>query len=90
MPVNDYNGIEGFAVDAKNAQDVYDAIDRMHSQLLDEIENREIFIKQHPKHMEKVLGRKALIEAKIEQLKATHRILETAMNSLLEIDEVNA
>lgn len=90
MPIYDYSGIEGFAVDAKNAQDVYEAIDRMHTQLLDEIENREIFIQQNPAHMETFPGRKALIEAKIEHLKATQRILETAMESLLDMEGVKA
>lgn len=62
MPVNDYNGIDGFAVDAKTAQDVYEAIDRMHTQILDE------------------LGLNSYIL----------RILERAMDELLELEGVSA
>ena len=37
MSVSDYLGIEGFAVDAKSAQDCYEALDRIHTQILDEL-----------------------------------------------------
>ena len=30
MPITDYSGIEGFCVQVESAQDVYDALDRMH------------------------------------------------------------
>ncbi len=36
MPITDYIGTEGFCVKAESAQDVYDAIDLIHTQILDE------------------------------------------------------
>jgi proteasome assembly chaperone (PAC2) family protein len=41
MPVNDFLGIEGFCVDANCAQDVYEALDRMHTQILDTLHMNE-------------------------------------------------
>ena len=38
MPVSDFLGIDGFCVNAESAKDVYDAIDRMHTQILDRMD----------------------------------------------------
>ena len=38
MPIKDYYGIEGFCVDIKSAQDVFNALDRIDSQLSDEMD----------------------------------------------------
>jgi len=35
MPVTDYLGINGFSVRAESAQDVYEVLDRMHTQIID-------------------------------------------------------
>ena len=55
MSVSDYCGIEGFAVDAKNAQDVYEAIDRMHTQILDELGENSYVLKILSTAMESLL-----------------------------------
>lgn len=55
MPVTDYMGIDGFAVDAKSAQDVYDAIDRMHTQILDELGENAYVLRILEKAMEELL-----------------------------------
>lgn len=36
MPVESYAGVPGVAVDVQSEQDVYDALDAMHSQTLDQ------------------------------------------------------
>lgn len=43
MPVTDYLGINGFCVNATSAEDVHDAIDRMHAQIIDELEHEVSF-----------------------------------------------
>lgn len=41
MPVEDYLGIEGFCVNIRCHQDIYEAIDRMHTQIIDNIGERD-------------------------------------------------
>lgn len=79
MPVSDYMGIEGFAVDAKSAQDVYDAIDRIHTQIMDE-QTRIKSLKRSPD----------ILAKKSEELEQVMRILEGAMDKLLDIESVSA
>lgn len=79
MPVNDYCGIEGFCVNAQSSQDVYTAIDRMHTQIIDEIEALEIvetrIMKRDPSEC-------------LANLKQTLQILEEAMDKLMDIEGV--
>ena len=87
MPITDYSGIEGFCVQVESAQDVYDALDRMHTQLLDLIEPAEEYIR---KREDEGLGYCARSEAeiKIERWKFLQRILEKAMEELLDLEGV--
>jgi hypothetical protein len=62
MPITDYIGTEGFCVKAESAQDVYDAIDLMHTQILDEFGEDSPIL----------------------------RVLERAMDSLLDMESVGA
>ena len=89
MPITDYSGIEGFCVQVESAQDVYDALDRMHTQLLDLIEPAEEYTREHEGE---VLGSSPFkyrrAKARIEQLRPTQRILEKAMEELLDLEGV--
>jgi len=87
MPITDYSGIEGFCVEIKSAQDVYDALDRMHTQLLDLIEPAEEYIR---KREDEAFGYCARSEAeiKIERWKFSQRILEQAMGELLHLEGI--
>jgi hypothetical protein len=79
MSVNDYIGIEGFCVEAKSPKDVYEALDRMHSQIMDEIEKTEkIVLKRSPK----------IAEEKIKNLNTLLAILENTMAEIFSKFEV--
>lgn len=63
MPVSDFLGIDGFCVNATSAEDVYDAIDRMHTQIIDELEHMVSF--EETKRLKKVLQ---ILELAMEKL----------------------
>lgn len=65
MPVTDYLGINGFCVNATSAEDVHDAIDRMHTQIIDELEHAVSF--EETKRLKKVLQ---ILELAMEKLDA--------------------
>lgn len=65
MPVNDYLGTDGFCVNATSAEDVHDAIDRMHTQIIDELEHMVSF--EETKRLKKVLQ---ILELAMEKLDA--------------------
>lgn len=79
MPIIDYIGIDGFCVDAQSAQDVCEALDRMHTQIMDALDDTEETIaRRSPRIAEK---KKATLEQ-------TMRILEEAIEKMLEIEGV--
>lgn len=81
MPIKDYYGIEGFCVDAKSAQDVFTALDRIDSQLSDEIDKvTEIIVGRSPQ----------IAENKVKQLEAAQKIIEEAMEKLIDLEVVRA
>ena len=63
MPVTDYLGINGFCVNATSAEDVHDAIDRMHTQIIDELEYEACL--EEIKRLKKVLQ---ILELTMEKL----------------------
>jgi uroporphyrinogen-III decarboxylase len=65
MPVTDYLGINGFSVRAESAQDVYEVLDRMHTQIIDELEHEVSF--EETKRLKKVLQ---ILELAMEKLDA--------------------
>ena len=65
MPVTDYLGINGFCVNATSAEDVHDAIDRMHTQIIDELEYEASL--EEIKRLKKVLQ---ILELTMEKLDA--------------------
>lgn len=72
MPITDFLGIDGFCVNAESAKDVYDAIDRMHTQIIDKIEFAETVINK----------RSPGLDPNIAKLRETLHILESAMEKL--------
>ena len=82
MSIKDYSGIEGFCVQVESAQDVYDALDRMHTQLLDLIEPEEEFMERAQ------FIKLKTIKSRTERLQTAQRILEKAMEELLDLDGV--
>ena len=81
MSVKDYYGIDGFCVYAKSSQDVYDALDRIDSQLSDEMDKAtEIIARRSPQ----------IAENKVKQLEAAQQIIEEAMMKLIDIEGVRA
>ena len=73
MPVYDFLGIDGFCVNAESAKDVYDAIDRMHTQILDRIEFLENVFER---------GSSQGADKTVKNLRRTLHILESAMEKL--------
>lgn len=65
-------GVPGFAVDAHSLEDVYEALDRLHTQICDEIENMEGVLERSP----------GLGSDKLKKLYYTSRVLEDAIETL--------
>ena len=78
MPVSDYVGVHGFAVDAHSVEDVKEALDRLHTQICDELEAMDDIKNQVFKRSP---GLEAIQEKKAE-LEHALEVLETAMNAL--------
>jgi len=72
MGVKTYMGVPGFAVEAHSLEDVYEALDRLHTQICDEIERVEGALKQSTQ----------MEPDKLKKLNYTSRVLEDAMESL--------
>ena len=73
MPVTDYMGINGFCVNATSVKDVHDAIDRMHTQILDRIEFLENMFER---------GSSQGADKTVKNLRRTLHTLESAMEKL--------
>lgn len=74
MPVSDYLGVEGFTVDAHSVEDVKEALDRLHTQICDELDAIDIILKRSP-------GPESARE-KRNDLEHALRVLEKAMDKL--------
>jgi hypothetical protein len=72
MGVKTYMGVPGFAVEAHSQEDVYEALDRLHTQISDEVEIMESVHERSP----------GLESDKLEELNHTLRVLENAMCEL--------
>lgn len=76
MSINDYVGIDGFCVDAKNLGDCIETIDRLHTQIMDRIDELVGI------HISPEIDRK-----NIDRLEQVLGILEKTMEDLSVIDE---
>lgn len=73
MTIKDYFGVPGFAVDIDCYEDLVEALDRMHTQVCDHLEEIEKAYEQSPEL--KMCGHK-------EDFERMARVLEEAMEKL--------
>ena len=73
MTIGDYSGIPGFAVDIDCYEDLCEALDRMHTQVCDHLEEIENAYKRSPRL--EICGHK-------EDFELMARVLEEAMEKL--------